>query len=280
MAKLELLKGMKVIDMASFVAGPTCAKILAEYGADVIRIEALVGDDKTRDLGKNAMGIKNGDLPLYDLVNGNKKQLALDTRRPEGIAILKKLTACVRSLDPDRPVSVGQHGMLNLEILGMTTDKTFEQLQGTIQETPGVIDGEDYWDQQTANSWEQLDLAGYNYIWPRYGLDAVKHPDRVIIGTEIHPFWLYDYWKAVLEHDNCIGDFVELAAAVLSDAPLFFLLNSYTAGLSPSTMGYLLKLKLEKKRGGLVLADEIGLPVAQTGGVLPCGASARWTKLQ
>ncbi len=64
--------------------------------------------------------------------------------------------------------------MLNLEILGMTTDKTFEQLQGTIQETPGVIDGEDYWDQQTANSWEQLDLAGYNYIWPRYGLDAVR----------------------------------------------------------------------------------------------------------
>ena len=91
MSKLELLKGMKVIDMASFVAGPTCAKILAEYGADVIRIEALVGDDKTRDLGKNAMGIKNGDLPLYDLVNGNKKQLALDTRRPEGLAILRKL---------------------------------------------------------------------------------------------------------------------------------------------------------------------------------------------
>ena len=37
------------------------------------------------------------------------------------------------------------------------------------------------------------------------------------------------------------------------------------------------KLKLEKKRGGVVLADEIGLPVSQTGGVLPCGASARWT---
>lgn len=85
-----------------------------------------------------------------------------------------------------------------------------------------------------------------------------------------------EVWKL----EDCIGDFVELAASVLSDAPLFFLLNSYTAGLSPSTMGYILKLKLEKKRGGTILADEIGLPVTQTGGVLPCGASARWTKLQ
>ena len=81
-------------------------------------------------------------------------------------------------------------------------------------------------------------------------------------------------WKL----EDSIADFVELAASVLSDDPLFFLLNSYTSGLSPSTMGYILKLKLEKKLGGTVLADEIGLPVTQTGGVLPCGASARWTK--
>jgi 23S rRNA (cytosine1962-C5)-methyltransferase len=82
-----------------------------------------------------------------------------------------------------------------------------------------------------------------------------------------------EVWKL----EDCIGDFVELAVSVLSDEPLFFLINSYTSGLSPSTMGYILKLKLEKKRGGVVLADEIGLPVSQTGGVLPCGASARWT---
>jgi 23S rRNA (cytosine1962-C5)-methyltransferase len=82
-----------------------------------------------------------------------------------------------------------------------------------------------------------------------------------------------EVWKL----EDCIGDFVELAVSVLSDNPLFFLINSYTSGLSPSTMGYILKLKLEKKCGGKVLADEIGLPVSETGGVLPCGASARWT---
>ena len=83
-----------------------------------------------------------------------------------------------------------------------------------------------------------------------------------------------EVWKL----EECIGEFVSLAVSVLSDDPLFFLLNSYTAGLSPSTMGYILKLKLERKRGGTVTAGEIGLPVTQTGGILPCGASARWTK--
>ena len=83
-----------------------------------------------------------------------------------------------------------------------------------------------------------------------------------------------EVWKL----EDSIADFVELAASVLSDDPLFFLLNSYTTGLSSSTMGYILKLKLEKKLGGTVMADEIGLPVTCSGGVLPCGASARWTK--
>lgn len=85
-----------------------------------------------------------------------------------------------------------------------------------------------------------------------------------------------EVWKL----EECIGEFVALAVRVLSDNPLFFLLNSYTAGLSPSTMGYILKLKLEEKCGGTVTAGELGLPVAQTGGILPCGASARWIQNQ
>lgn len=82
-----------------------------------------------------------------------------------------------------------------------------------------------------------------------------------------------EVWKL----EDCIGDFIGLAAQVLSDDPLFFLVNSYTTGLSPSTMGYVLELKLKTRFGGTVLSDEIGLPVRETGGVLPCGASARWT---
>lgn len=82
-----------------------------------------------------------------------------------------------------------------------------------------------------------------------------------------------EVWKL---EDN-IGELIGLVSQLLSDEPLFFLVNSYTTGLSPSTMGYLLGLYLCPKNGGKVVADEIGIPVLQTGGILPCGSSARWT---
>ena len=65
---------------------------------------------------------------------------------------------------------------------------------------------------------------------------------------------------------------------ILSEDPLFFILNSYTAGLSPSVMEYLLSVLLKDKFGGKVSADEIGLPVTRTGLVLPCGSTAIWSK--
>jgi len=83
-----------------------------------------------------------------------------------------------------------------------------------------------------------------------------------------------EVWKL----EDSIGDFISLAASVLSDDPLLFLVNSYTTGISPSAMGYMLKINVEKKYGGKAVSDEIGLPVSSTGGVLPCGGSARWTK--
>lgn len=69
---------------------------------------------------------------------------------------------------------------------------------------------------------------------------------------------------------------VELCASVMSDNPEFFILNSYTTGLSPAVMKYLLGVILQKKFGGEVSADEIGLKVSQTGLVLPCGSTAIW----
>ena len=79
-----------------------------------------------------------------------------------------------------------------------------------------------------------------------------------------------EVWK--LEEN--IFDLVELCSGVLSENPLFFLLNSYTTGLSPAVMGYLLGSVLNPKFGGGVTADEIGLPVEQSGMVLPCGSTA------
>jgi len=79
-------------------------------------------------------------------------------------------------------------------------------------------------------------------------------------------------WK--LEED--ISDFIALCARLLSDTPLFFMVNSYTSGLSASVMGYMLHALLALPRGGKVECGEIGIPVAQSGGVLPCGATAIW----
>lgn len=80
----------------------------------------------------------------------------------------------------------------------------------------------------------------------------------------------------VWQLEDSIADFIALTVKLLSDKPLFFLVNSYTTGLSPSVMGYLLNTALVGERGGHVECGELGLPVTQTGLVLPCGASARW----
>lgn len=69
---------------------------------------------------------------------------------------------------------------------------------------------------------------------------------------------------------------VQLCVPILSQNPLFFVLNSYTTGLSPSVMAYLLATLLTSRFGGSVSADEIGLPVTQSGLALPCGNTAIW----
>ena len=80
----------------------------------------------------------------------------------------------------------------------------------------------------------------------------------------------------VWQLEDKIYDFVLRCMHLLSDDALMMLINSYTTGLSPSVMQYILGTSLVPQRGGRVECDEIGLPVTQTGFVLPCGASAFW----
>jgi len=81
-----------------------------------------------------------------------------------------------------------------------------------------------------------------------------------------------EIWKI----EDSIDGLVSLCAQVLSDKPLFFLINSYTTGLSPLTMKYILDLHLTSQYGGSCCAEELALPVEESRGFLPCGASARW----
>lgn len=83
-----------------------------------------------------------------------------------------------------------------------------------------------------------------------------------------------EIWKI----ETSIHPFIKLCAKILSDDAIFFLINSYTTGLAPSVLTYMIETEINKRFGGNTISDELGLPVSSNGLVLPCGASGRWKK--
>ncbi len=82
-----------------------------------------------------------------------------------------------------------------------------------------------------------------------------------------------EIWKM----EDQIYSFIERTASLLGKDALFFLINSYTTGLQPAVLTYMLNTAIVKKRKGQAVSAEIGLPVTENGLFLPCGASGRWT---
>lgn len=83
-----------------------------------------------------------------------------------------------------------------------------------------------------------------------------------------------EIWKI----EEKIHSFVSLCEQILEDEPLFFLINSYTTGLAPAVLTYMISTEIIPKHGGQVESSEIGLPVSSNGLVLPCGAAGRWQR--
>ena len=83
-----------------------------------------------------------------------------------------------------------------------------------------------------------------------------------------------EIWKI----EDAVYPLVKDCTELLSDDPLFFLMNSYTTGLQASVLSYLLGSLVVPEKGGRVEADEIGLPVTESRLILPCGAAGRWVK--
>lgn len=81
-----------------------------------------------------------------------------------------------------------------------------------------------------------------------------------------------EIWKI----EDSIFPFLQLCAKLLPKRPLFVLINSYTTGLQPAVLSYMLHTALDKKYNGIITAEEIGLPVKSNGLILPCGASGRF----
>ena len=82
-----------------------------------------------------------------------------------------------------------------------------------------------------------------------------------------------EIWKL---EDNVFA-FIEKTAQILADKPLFVLVNSYTTGLQPAVLSYMMNTVYVRKFGGSVTAGEVGLPVTTNGLILPCGCSGRYT---
>lgn len=83
-----------------------------------------------------------------------------------------------------------------------------------------------------------------------------------------------EIWKI----EESVYPFIQLTAKLLNKNSIFFLINSYTTGLQPAVLSYMINTVIVKQFGGHVEAEEIGLPVTSSGLVLPCGASGRWCK--
>lgn len=81
-----------------------------------------------------------------------------------------------------------------------------------------------------------------------------------------------EIWKF---EDELYG-LVSKCSQILSEKPLFFIVNSYTTGISHTIVKNLLTMELKTRLGGEVMSDEIGLPIKSSGLVLPCGATTRW----
>ena len=80
-----------------------------------------------------------------------------------------------------------------------------------------------------------------------------------------------EIWKI----ETSVYPLIQLCSQLMSDKPLFFLINSYTTGLQPAVLNYMISPAIHPQTRGVLMADEIGLPVSGTGLVLPCGASGR-----
>lgn len=83
-----------------------------------------------------------------------------------------------------------------------------------------------------------------------------------------------EIWKM----EDSIHPFIRECVKLLSEDPVFFLINSYTTGLQPGVLSYMIAKEIGEQHKGVVSADEIGLPVTESGLILPCGASGRWER--
>ena len=91
-ARADVLQGVRVVDLSTFVAAPMCSRMLADLGADVIKVESPRGDP-WRETAKANTGSDYAELPVYDIYNSRKRDVCLDLKHPDGMKAFLDLLA-------------------------------------------------------------------------------------------------------------------------------------------------------------------------------------------
>jgi len=167
----------------------------------------------------------------------------------DGANLTKMQADFVRTLDPSRPVTIGIHSMIKskrskgkpaiipfnpMQQGQKSKEETAERMKKMMSDPHafdeaisqietnnmgnGMIDGHDIWGELSAPTLEAIDIVGYNYLYKRYATDREKYPDRIIIGSETHATTTYDYYQAMMQNPNVIGDFIWTAYDNLGEA--------------------------------------------------------------
>lgn len=130
----------------------------------------------------------------------------------EGYAWARKLVDFARTLDPTRAIQLAVCGLMD----DVANQMAVGNLGANLADT--TIDPEnDRWSDKTEPFLEAVDVVGYNYLHSRYEYDAVRYPNRVIMGTESYPHTQYDNWLATVNNPHVVGDFVWTAMDYLGE---------------------------------------------------------------
>lgn len=143
-----------------------------------------------------------------------------------------------------------------------------------VDSSRGMVD----WCKENVNS-SNLNMTSVRYLVD----DVVKFVQREIRRGNKYDAIIMDppsYGRGangeVWDIEKNLNYLVEICSEVLSDNPLFFLINSYTTGLSSTVLSNILELTINRKYTGSITSGEVGLPITSCGLVLPCGIYGRW----
>lgn len=130
----------------------------------------------------------------------------------EGYAWAKKLIDFARKLDSTRAISLAVCGLMDDVATNLAVGNIGANLAGN-----GIDPNDDRWGDKTEQFLEAADVVGYNYLTHRYEYDAVRFPNRIILGTESYPHTQYDNWVSTVNNPNIVGDFVWTAIDYLGE---------------------------------------------------------------